>query len=38
MENQDALHYKRGPELTRWRRAMAASVGAILLDDVLPPE
>ena len=38
MENQDALHYKRGPELTRWRRAMAASVGAVLLDDVLPPE
>jgi len=24
----------RGPEFQRWRRAMAASVGGVLLDDV----
>lgn len=37
IENCDALHFKRGPELTRWRRAMVASVGGVLLDDLTPP-
>jgi hypothetical protein len=32
--NDDALHYHRGPELLRWRRAVAHSVGAVLLDDL----
>ncbi len=32
-DNADALHTMTGPEVTRWRRGMAASVGAILLDD-----
>lgn len=32
-ENADGLHYKRGPELQRWRRGMAACVGAVLADD-----
>jgi hypothetical protein len=28
------LSEHRGPEFIRWRRAMAASVGGVLLDDV----
>jgi hypothetical protein len=35
LANVDGLHYKRGEPLDRWRRAMAASVGAILIDDAL---
>ena len=31
--NGDALHRKTGPEFRRWRRAMAACVGGVLLDD-----
>jgi hypothetical protein len=37
-ENIMGLHLKTGYPLDRWRRAMAASVGGVLLDDVLPPE
>jgi len=32
--NNDQLHEKRGPAFALWRRRMAASVGAVLLDDV----
>ena len=32
-ENADALHFMRGPEVLRWRRGLAASVGAILPED-----
>lgn len=34
----DGLHYHRGPALLHWRRAMAASIGAVLLDDLQPTE
>ncbi len=30
----DDLHYHRGPKFDRWRHQIAASVGAVLLDDV----
>lgn len=33
-ENNDGIHTKSGPAFKRWRRAMAASVGGVLLDDV----
>ncbi len=33
--NLDDLHYHRGPYLLHWRRGMATSVGAVLVDDVL---
>jgi hypothetical protein len=33
--NCDDLHYHRGPHFLEWRRAMALSVGALLIDDVL---
>ena len=29
----DDLHYHRGPYFKAWRQALAASVGAVLLDD-----
>lgn len=32
-ENVIGLHTKTGEPLKRWRRGMAASVGAVLLDD-----
>lgn len=32
--NMDGIHYHTGPELLRWRRAVAHSVGAVLLDDI----
>jgi hypothetical protein len=32
--NALAISTKSGPEFRRWRRAMAASVGGVLLDDV----
>ena len=35
IEAADALHYKRGEKWLLWRRNMAASVGGVLLDDVL---
>jgi|GraSoiStandDraft_46_1057282.scaffolds.fasta_scaffold1835845_1 predicted amidophosphoribosyltransferase len=28
------LHYHRGPKFERWRLRLAASVGAVLVDDV----
>lgn len=34
VSNAVALHTKHGPEFVRWRRAMAASVGGVLLDDL----
>lgn len=33
LENIDGIHFHRGPAFRRWRRGMAASVGAVLLDD-----
>jgi hypothetical protein len=36
-ENVHQMHDRRGPNFDRWRRAMAASVGGVLVDDVLPP-
>lgn len=35
-ENVHGLASHSGPAFDRWRRAMAASVGGVLLDDVLP--
>jgi hypothetical protein len=32
-ENADALHTMTGPEVLRWRRGMAASVGAVIPED-----
>lgn len=34
LENVDGLHFKRGWPLERWRRGMAASVGAVLPEDL----
>ena len=31
----DDMHYHQGPVFEHWRRRMAASVGALLVDDVL---
>jgi hypothetical protein len=36
-ENVRGIAAHSGPAFERWRRAMAASVGAVLLDDVSPP-
>lgn len=33
-ENCDALHTMTGPLVVRWRRGVAGSVGAVLLDDL----
>lgn len=30
----DDLHFHRGPVFERWRRAMALSVGGVLVDDL----
>lgn len=35
-ENCDGLHTMSGEPVLRWRRGMAASVGAVLLDDTPP--
>lgn len=35
LEALDDLHYHRGPVFAQWRRSVAASVGGVLLDDVL---
>jgi hypothetical protein len=32
------MHYHRGHYFKHWRRAMAASVGGVLVDDVLDAE
>ena len=37
-EANDDMHYHRGPYFLHWRRAMAASVGGVLVDDVLSSE
>jgi hypothetical protein len=34
----DDMHYHRGAYFKHWRRAMAASVGGVLVDDVLDAE
>jgi hypothetical protein len=34
IENVDGLHYHRSDVMRRWRRGIAASVGAILIDDL----
>lgn len=34
----DDMHYHRGPYFLHWRRAMAASVGGVLVDDILEQE
>lgn len=34
--NNDDLHNHAGPYFDHWRRAMAASVGAVLLDELEP--
>jgi hypothetical protein len=34
-ENVLGLHTMSGPAVARWRRGMAASVGAVLVDDLL---
>jgi len=31
--NNLGIHHKTGPAWARWRKQMAASVGAVLLDD-----
>lgn len=36
-ENVRGIAAHSGPAFDRWRRAMAASVGAMLLDDATPP-
>jgi hypothetical protein len=36
-DNIDGLHEHRGPAFLRWRRGMAASVGAVLLDELEQP-
>lgn len=33
-ENMDGIHLHTGPAMLRWRRSVAASVGAVLLDDL----
>lgn len=35
LDNLDAMKTMSGPYAHNWRRAMAASVGGVLLDDVL---
>lgn len=35
--NVHEMHERRGPNFDTWRRSMAACVGGVLLDDVLPP-
>ena len=34
IENNDGISTHTGPAFTRWRRAMAASVGGVLVDDL----
>ncbi len=34
----DEMHYHTGEYFKRWRRAMAASVGGVLVDDILEAE
>jgi hypothetical protein len=31
----DSLHYHQNPGLIEWRRGVAASVGAVLVDDII---
>lgn len=33
-DNLDGIMGKTGPALLRWRRKVAASVGAVLIDDL----
>jgi len=34
----DDMHYHRGPYFLLWRRAMASSVGGVLVDDLRAAE
>lgn len=34
LSHVDTMHGKSGPELLHWRRAVAASVGGVLVDDL----
>jgi len=38
VQENDDMHHHRGEYFKRWRRAMAASVGGVLVDDVLDAE
>jgi len=38
IQNNEDLHYHRGFYFQRWRRACAASVGAVLVDDLVGKE
>lgn len=35
-DESDQMRYKQGPHFENWRRACAASVGAVLLSDLQP--
>ena len=37
-QQTDDLHYHKGEYFKQWRRSMAASVGGVLVDDVLDAE
>jgi hypothetical protein len=37
-QQTDDLHYHKGEYFKQWRRSMAASVGGVLVDDVLNAE
>ncbi len=37
-KQNDDLHYHRGEVFLQWRRQVAASVGAVLVDDILRQE
>lgn len=30
----DAMHYHQNPGLLKWRRSVAASIGAVLVEDI----
>ena len=34
--NLEQMRSRSGPNFLKWRRSMAASVGGVLVDDVLP--
>jgi hypothetical protein len=36
-DNVHQMIGRRGPNFDKWRRSMAACVGGVLIDDVLPP-
>jgi len=36
ISNVHQMHTRSGPNFLKWRRSMAASVGGVLVDDVIP--